>query len=366
MKTIFPKWPALALAAAFALSPASAQVNFQGIGLGPAGEFPFSAVRALSGDGLTVVGSTGDSLTDGVVAFRWTAAGGMEILPNMVPDDPYPYTEALGVSYDGSVVVGSGYGPDEGQVQGFRWTQATGTQPIPYPLPTDGYGEANGVSWDGNAASGFSYEPYVWTSTGGSQVLTDVSEFGFAWGISGDGLVVVGGDGSQAFRWTAAGGPQYITIPGSTGGDEAYGASYDGSTVVGRYFDDTGYTRAFADTPDGLVLLDSLGGSSEAEAVSADGLWAVGESNNAAVLWNTRTGEVWDLNLLLPSLGIDLTGWTLDCACGISADGLTIAGQGTDPDGNYQGWIATIPEPSTVLLCGLGCTLALWRFRKRG
>lgn len=55
--------------------------------------------------------------------------------------------------------------------------------------------------------------------------------------------------------------------------------------------------------------------------------------------------------------GIDLTGWTLGSASGISADGFTIAGTGKNPDGNAEAWIAnletnshTVPEPATMLL----------------
>jgi len=41
-------------------------------------------------------------------------------------------------------------------------------------------------------------------------------------------------------------------------------------------------------------------------------------------------------------------------AYGISADGQTIAGFGTNPSGFTGAWIATVPEPSSALLLGLG------------
>jgi hypothetical protein len=49
---------------------------------------------------------------------------------------------------------------------------------------------------------------------------------------------------------------------------------------------------------------------------------------------------------------------------GISDDGLTIAGNGDNSYGNYEGWIVTIPEPATLLLLGLG-SLALLRKRRK-
>ncbi|GAH22327.1 unnamed protein product, partial [marine sediment metagenome] len=44
--------------------------------------------------------------------------------------------------------------------------------------------------------------------------------------------------------------------------------------------------------------------------------------------------------------GVDLTGWTLRSATGISDDGLTFVGYGLNPSGYQEAWIATIPEPA--------------------
>jgi hypothetical protein len=59
-----------------------------------------------------------------------------------------------------------------------------------------------------------------------------------------------------------------------------------------------------------------------------------------------------------------LTGWTLQQALGISADGNTIVGDGIDPNGLTEGWIATIPEPTTDLLVMAG-VLGLAMARRR-
>jgi hypothetical protein len=47
--------------------------------------------------------------------------------------------------------------------------------------------------------------------------------------------------------------------------------------------------------------------------------------------------------------GINLDGWLLNEATGVSDDGLTIVGTGTH-NGVQQAFVATIPEPSTVVL----------------
>jgi hypothetical protein len=52
--------------------------------------------------------------------------------------------------------------------------------------------------------------------------------------------------------------------------------------------------------------------------------------------------------------GLDLSGWSLDSAWGVSADGFTIVGYGINPSGQNEGWIANlspepVPEPLTIL-----------------
>jgi hypothetical protein len=56
---------------------------------------------------------------------------------------------------------------------------------------------------------------------------------------------------------------------------------------------------------------------------------------------------------LLTSLGLDLTGWTLEVAQAVSADGRTIVGYGPNPSGNYEGWVAHLGDAWTDLGQGL-------------
>ena len=69
------------------------------------------------------------------------------------------------------------------------------------------------------------------------------------------------------------------------------------------------------------------------------------------------------LQVLLTTLGLDLTGWQLSFAQGISGDGMAIVGYGTNPSGFREAFIAVIPEPSTALLLAMGLVGLGWRGR---
>jgi hypothetical protein len=72
--------------------------------------------------------------------------------------------------------------------------------------------------------------------------------------------------------------------------------------------------------------------------------------------------------------GSSIAGWTIPYGIywGVAGDGRTIYGDGLDTAGNIEGWIAhlgTVPEPSTLILAGLGgaflLAVRLRRFRLR-
>jgi hypothetical protein len=55
-------------------------------------------------------------------------------------------------------------------------------------------------------------------------------------------------------------------------------------------------------------------------------------------------------DVLIAGGATGLDGWGLTQASAVSADGRTIVGFGRNPSGRNEAWVATIPEPSSLLL----------------
>ncbi|GAI92515.1 unnamed protein product, partial [marine sediment metagenome] len=166
------------------------------------------------------------------------------------------------------------------------------------------------------------------------------SFYSWARGVSADGSTIVGESestlGQEAFRWTQANSMVGLGLmAGGEYGSKAYAASADGSVIVGfGHFG--GHLEAFRWTESGGM--QSLG-EGIAYAVSADGSVVVG-SDNGAFIWDQYNGKRDVKEVLENDYGLDLTGWSLTKATGISADGSTIVGYG-----NNGAWIATITKP---------------------
>ena len=93
------------------------------------------------------------------------------------------------------------------------------------------------------------------------------------------------------------------------------------------------------------------GSSSGASGVNANGTVVVGSAIEAsdqpqAFRWTRATRMQSLLTLLLAAKVVTMAGWRLTSANGVSADGTVIAGDGVDPLGLPQGWIARLPNES--------------------
>ena len=318
-----------------------------------------TVAQAVSADGSVVVGASG------IVPFRWEDGVMTPLCRGAVvggSSGGYSGGTARDVSADGSVVVSGG---------------SSGGSPG---------GTARDVSADGSVVLS-SCGVFRWTEAGDVVRLEHPSGAGF----SADGSVVVGArtillhPGSvpegcsplkiyspptthEAFRWEVTGGcdpsgpdnPCTVglgDLPGGAFISNARDVSADGSVVVGVSQSDL-CGEAFRWENGVMAGLGTLTGGSEstAHAVSADGSVVVGDNISGVFPFRTTEAFVWTernamrsvRSVLVDEFGLDLAGWTLTGAAGISDDGLTILGNGVNPDGESEAWIAVLPSSLAI------------------
>jgi probable HAF family extracellular repeat protein len=284
-----------------------------------------SFASGVSPGGSIIVGSAW--IPAGRDGFALTNICGMTGLGDLPGGAVRTYAEE--VSDDGRVIVGqANFNPEPLEGEAFRWTLAGGMQSLGDLPGGTFYSWASGVSADGEVICGFGhsaggYEAFRWTQSDGMVGLGDLTPTfvgSLGRSISADGKVIVGsatnalGQG-EAFRWTLAGGMQGLgDLPGGPAESEAFDASRDGSVIVG------------------VANLDAKINGGE------------------AFIWDAAHGMRGIKQLLQDQYGLDLTGWTLIVAWALSDDGRVIAGEGFNPNGDREGWIARLPEscPSDV------------------
>jgi uncharacterized membrane protein len=315
--------------------------------------------RRASADGSVIVGTTFSNVHR---ALRWEAR---EYSPATLIELPSLGSGigaiAHGVSDDGSTTVGNTF-DDKTGTRAVYWLSNSTLRVLP-PLSSSPQGmvfaaNGNGTVLVGEAKNAQGDNHAVrWSLSNGGYIPLDLGRaLGYrasaATDVSDDGSVIVGCNHqdflSSAFKWTSTLG--MVPIGTLLGSSEASAVSGDGRVIVGSSVAATGW-RAFrwVESDDGGGTMQDLGVFSGAYysfayGVSSDGSMVVGEcetpTGSRACMWDHLTGMV-DLNLLLPTFGIDLTGWVLKEAWGISGDGFTVIGSGTY-NGVPAAWAAVI------------------------
>ena len=335
-----------AVIAGLLATPAAVAQNLTGLGLVPGGVY--SHATAVSGDGTAVIGYSTMRGGGRAYAFRWTR---LEGLVSLGPPPGGIGSHAYAVSTDGTTVAGTI------NSRAFRWTAKTGLVTLEGAEASYGLGMGDGGRMVvGSMASTDPCTPtaFRWTSAEGMISLGTLpgATSSHARGASADGSVIVGSSGvcdsgDRIFRWTAGTGMESI------GWGRAFAVSADGAVVVGaglahpshafRWSADTGgqdlgtlpgapFSKAFAVSGDGSVVVGSSGGNGP------------GSGDGRAFLWTAAQGML-DLNTFLPTLGIDLTGWELLVASGVSADARVIAGFGRH-NGRTEAWVVNFDPPA--------------------
>ncbi|MBJ3783500.1 autotransporter domain-containing protein [Devosia sediminis] len=317
------------------------------------------------------------------MAYIGSADGSQRRLPTLGGTEMVAY----GINRAGNVVVGQGQNADN-RARAFRYvgdTVSGTTTDLGTLAPTiaNSYSYGRGVSDDGTRVVGHSTwqgnrQSFVWIEgatggvTGNEQMygldgLAGGYDHTYAWAISGDGRYAVGksdGDGFTdiATRWDLGGltttGTATVenlgSLTGMSGNSFARAVSGDGRVVVGTSDDADGRIRAFRwreGATDGVAsnvqMLDlgTLGGQyASAEAVSRDGRWVVGITQDEADIdlgfrWSEETGME-SITAWLSRYGVNTTGYRLEQANGISDDGTVVVGQMQDENGDWFGYLA--------------------------
>jgi len=314
-------------------------------------------VTALNKDGSMAAGWNQFPVTYNSPGYTWTREKGRDdfgLLPG-TPDASYTY----GLS-DTGTAVGVMYNWGGGSARAFRWTGSGQLE----DLGTLGYKDsyAWGINGDGSVIVGQAEDsgPWLppsqafrWTPTGGMQGLGWLPQSGvsLAKAVSRDGSTIVGismvGLDDRAFIWTEPTGMKALPfLPGTAyPWCGAYAVNADGSVVVGESYASDGYSYAVR-WVNGKVMdiTNSSFPNSIARAVSNDGLVIAGAWGQLGVIWTVTTGMLLAKDYLAVNGVIvppDINIWQINA---VSGDGRTFGGLAVTPNGG-MGFVATIPEP---------------------
>ncbi|MCU0796388.1 MAG: hypothetical protein MUF31_10675 [Akkermansiaceae bacterium] len=375
----------------------------------------FSTVNRVSSNGLWAMGTSNS--TSGQEAVRWSLPAGTALGIGDISNSPFSSAGA-DVTNNGLIATGRGT-PGTGQVRIMRWISTL--TPSVYnlsTLPSTGFAfsDSRAISNDGQRVVGQSsstsgFRAYLWTaatptSAGGTFTNLGVialtpspagsinSFFSEANDISGDGLNIVGtssylsqnpvtdpnpndnytppptfvSSGSVGFIRQTTSLVQLADLTGGALNAGALAISDNKTRVAGFGTSANGIEGVIWSIGSPITVAsvgDLAGGATDCRlmGLNNDGTRAVGRgtdaSGNAAVIWNSQFG-LRNLKTVLEDLEINVAGWTLTEATSISADGLVIAGNGTNPSGIEQAWVITnadalflppvppVPEPEIV------------------
>jgi uncharacterized membrane protein len=177
------------------------------------------------------------------------------------------------------------------------------------------------------------------------------------------GSRVVEGD-FEAFRWTESTGVIGLgELPSGTSYSLGMDVSDDGAIVVGTAHGQEQEPFRWT-SGDGMRALGAIAGGAfegDGQAIAGNGSVIVGDlltgpMTTEAYVWSEADGQR-RVAEVLADCGASTEDWSLESAHDVSADGSTIVGSGTNPDGFTEGWVAVVPVPAPDAGAGAGATL---------
>jgi hypothetical protein len=265
------------------------------------GDTTSSDARAISSNGLVVTGVASSSKI-------WTWSPGATSARDLSFVFPSKSAHPLGINNTGTVIVGDVFDGQTGLNQGFVWRAALSGFEFLGDLVTQSI-VANSVSDNGrivgtlSPVSGAAVVGITWTTSGNVTQQPGTMLPGNTTGasaISGDGNVIVGSDvNGAAIKWTTfTAQPQPLAaVPGASQ-TAASGVNQNGTVIVGT-------------------------------AVIA---------NQVAIAWTPAAVDIAAALAGAPNIGL----FSLESAKAVSADGKTIAGDGSF-NGIREPWVARLP-----------------------
>lgn len=310
----------------------------------------YSTAKAVTPDGLVVVGAT--TSASGQEAFRWTRETGMLALGDLSGGDVG--SVAYAVSADGRVVSGEGRIASGGRA--VLWRDGDILDLGVLPGCTESHYAL--VSSDGRVVTGYSVsaqrgtQAFVWTFTKGMTVLPRLpasNPYGAPLAISADGRRIVGvsrdGTSDSPTLWESGNVISLGCLLGSGSDGFASAISPNGEIVVGycngafRWSPTEGMVRLGDDSPLPHQLLIPTG-------AAADGSFVVGYgSYGHAMMWSPQTGSEGLQEFVERRLPGATLGWALTRATAITPDGSVVIGEGINPCGFAEAWMAKLDGP---------------------
>lgn len=283
----------------------------------------FVAARVISADGKVLGGSTNSAPTGSYISSAiWTDDGTTVTMLGFLGRTDY-LGGNVGVnclSTDGSVAYGF-VQQNAGPSFAFRYTTAGGMMSIGSNITPS----PHSTSWDGSVVVGDSYN-------GDNEAAVRYTYTGL--GPTGGTITVL--PALPGGTWTS---PIAMT-PDAT---MAVGVSDSPGFANGQLvrWHEGGLTEALGTPDPALDLVGNLGGVTADGSVIAIAGWDPISGANVASYIRNPSGW-FKLQDLLTDAGVDMTGWSLDDAIGISGDGTLVYGSGQH-NGNSEGFVAEFP-----------------------